>query len=260
MSDLILDRRGRLLEPPAFLAPVGERERSLGRLLLFIVGGGLIALVASIVAMMVVGGVAASLTDRPMGPLLKELVEGGAAERSLISYSLEFAAIGVSLFVMAVTLIAFAAWLYRRPVRSFITAAPRFRWRLVAAGFAVGAPLVVIAILLELAWGLTPLEPPILKAVSLAEAAGYIAVAAVFLFVAALAEEMVFRGWMLQQTSAFTRNIVVLLVVNGALFSLVHGDPDPGAFVVRAAMGVGWCWIGLRLGGLEFAKIGRAHV
>ena len=64
---------------------------------------------------------------------------------------------------------------------------------------------------------------------------------------------MFFRGWMLQQTSAFTRSIPVLLIVNGVLFSLVHGDPDPGAFVVRAAMGIGWCWIGLRLGGLEFA-------
>jgi membrane protease YdiL (CAAX protease family) len=253
MSELILDRRGRLQDTPAFLAPVGDRERSILRLILFVVVGGLLAILASVVAVMVVSAVAANLSGQPLGPTLKALMEGGPPDRSLISYAYEFSAAGLSLFAMAAALIAFAARLYRRPMRSFITAAPRFRWRLVALGFAVAAPLVGLAVLAEVAWGETVLEPPILRATDWREAAAYAGVAAAFLFLAALAEEMVFRGWMLQQTSAFTRSIPVLLLVNGLLFSLVHGDPDPGSFLVRAAMGMGWCWIGLRLGGLEFA-------
>lgn len=253
MSDLILDRRGRMQETPAFLAPVTARERNVWRLLLLIVLGLLFSLFVSVIVVMLVAVAASQITGEPLGQAMKALVEGGPADRSLISYAYEYSAIGLSLFAMAASFVAIAGWLYKRPVLSFITVAPRFRWRLAAVGFAVAAPLVGLAIAIEVALGETQLEPPILLATGLGEAAGYIAVAAVFLFMAALAEEMFFRGWMLQQVSAFTRSVPVLLIVNGVLFSLVHGDPDPGAFLVRAAMGMGWCWIGLRLGGLEFA-------
>lgn len=253
MTDMILDRQGRMQDTPSFLAPVTGRERHLGRLLLLVVLGGLFSIVTSVIAVMLVSLVGANITGQSLGEAMKALVEGGAADRSLISYAFEFSAIGLSLFAMAASFLAVAGWLYKRPVKSFVTAAPRFRWGLVAIGFAVAAPLVGLAIAAEVAIGDTAIAPPILRATDWSEAAGYIGVAVVFLFLAALAEEMFFRGWLLQQTSAFTRSIPILLIVNGVLFSLVHGDPDPGAFVVRAAMGMGWCWIGLRLGGLEFA-------
>jgi membrane protease YdiL (CAAX protease family) len=253
MNELILDRRGRMLETPAFLAPVTERERSWWRLLLMVVVGGLLAVLASLVAVIVVVLVAVLVGGMPLDDLPR-LLSGEADEsRPLLSYSFELAAAGLSLIATALVIVPFAARLYRRPVKSFITAAPRFRWALVAIGFAVAAPLVGLAIAAEVAIGETTLEPPILRATDWSEAAGYIGVAVVFLFMAALAEEMFFRGWLLQQTSAFTRSIPILLIVNGVLFSLIHVDPDPGAFFVRAAMGAGWCWIGLRLGGLEFA-------
>ncbi|HEX5777141.1 MAG TPA: CPBP family intramembrane glutamic endopeptidase [Caulobacteraceae bacterium] len=253
MTDMILDRQGRMRDTPPFLAPVTTRERHIGRLLLLIVLGGLFSIITSVIAVMLVSVVASNVTGQSLGEAMKALVEGGPEDRSLISYAFEFSAIGLSLFAMAASFLAIAGWLYKRPVKSFITAAPRFRWGLVAIGFAVAAPLVGLAIAAEVAIGETTLAPPILRATDWTEAAGYIGVAVVFLFLAALAEEMFFRGWLLQQTSAFTRSIPILLIVNGVLFSLVHGDPDPGAFVVRAAMGIGWCWVGLRLGGLEFA-------
>ena len=253
MSDMILDRRGRMQDTPPFLAPVTERERSIGRLVLFIVVGGLLAVLASVLAVMAATIVAVLVGGMPVDQITRLLTGEGGEDRPLLSYAFEFSVAGLSLFAMAVVLIAFAARIYKRPMKSFITAAPRFRWRLVGLGVLVAAPIVGLAILTELAWATTPLEPPILRAVNWGEAAGYIGVATLFLFLAALAEEMVFRGWLLQQTSAFTRSIPILLIVNGVLFSLVHADPDPGAFLVRAAMGMGWCWIGLRLGGLEFA-------
>jgi membrane protease YdiL (CAAX protease family) len=81
----------------------------------------------------------------------------------------------------------------------------------------------------------------------------YLAAAAFFLYLAALAEEMLFRGWALQQTGAFTRRLPLLLLINGVLFSLAHFDPDMAAFLSRAIMGMAWTWIVLRLGGVELA-------
>jgi membrane protease YdiL (CAAX protease family) len=71
--------------------------------------------------------------------------------------------------------------------------------------------------------------------------------------VAAAAEEVVFRGWLLKQMGAFTRNPALLIAINGLLFSAIHFDPNLDAFLVRLAMGVGLAWMTLRLGGIEFA-------
>ncbi len=238
---------------PAFLAPVGASERRIGRLVLFVVLAIVLALGANLAVLLAVSAVASALSGQPMTEMLGGLASGGPADRSLISYGYEFAVAGLSLYTTAVIWVGLAARFNKRPMRSFITAAPRFRWRMVGLGFLVAAPLVALALLAEMAMTGTPFDPPVLKAASLGEAVGYAAIAAVCLFLAALAEEMIFRGWLLQQTAAFTRSIAVLVIVNGAIFSLAHFDPDPGAFAVRAAMGAGWAWIALRLGGLEFA-------
>lgn len=238
---------------PSFLTAAGERERSIGRLIGFLALAIVLATIASLIAVVGVSAVAAALTGRPMTELMEGLASGGAADRSLLSYGYEFSVAGASLFATAGVWIALAARFYHRPMRSFITTAPRFRWKMAAAGMAVAVPLVALALIVELLVSGTAIEPPILSAVSLNEALGYAAIAAVGLFLAALAEEMIFRGWLMQQTAVFTRSIPIILIVNGVLFSLIHMDPDPGAFVVRAVMGAGWAWIALRLGGLEFA-------
>jgi membrane protease YdiL (CAAX protease family) len=248
MSRMILDRS-------AFLDLAGERERSVPRLPGFIALCVVLATLASVVvvtAILIVAGVVLGAEGQTFTQALATLMDADRAGRSLTSYAYEFSMVGLSLFAAAVAIIGLAARFYHRPVRSFLTVAPRFRWRLVLLGIAVAAPIIGLAILAELAFSGTPMEPPILRAQGLADGATYIAIAVVFLFLAALAEEMIFRGWLLQQTGALTRNLFVILAVNGVLFSLIHLDPDPGAFVVRAVMGAGWAWIALRLGGVEF--------
>lgn len=251
MSELILDRRGRLRETPEFLEPVGERERSVRRLIGFVLLAVLPFVLASVLAVGVVIAVMighghsftqvtrALSGDHRLGPAL-----------SSANYVLAMA--GLSLFASAAVLLWLASRFYKRPVRSFITAAPRFRWRLVLLGFGIALPILAVAVFVEQAWSGEKLHPPVLTAISTGDAALYVAAATVFLFLAAVAEEMIFRGWLLQQTSAFTRSIPILLAVNGVLFSAAHLDLDPGAFFVRALMGASWCWIALRLGGLEF--------
>ena len=43
------------------------------------------------------------------------------------------------------------------------------------------------------------------------------------------------------------------MAVNGLVFAIIHFDPDPGAFLFRAAMGAGLTWMTLRSGGIELA-------
>jgi membrane protease YdiL (CAAX protease family) len=255
MDRLILDRRGPLLETPPFLALAGERERSLARLPGFIALCVVLATlgsVAVVVVILIIAGVLMGADGQSFTEALATLMDADRAGRSLASYAYEFSMVGLSLFAAAIAIIGLASRFYQRPMRSFLTVAPRFRWRLMLLGIAVATPIIALAVFAELAFSGVPLEPPILRAQSLADGATYVAIAVVFLFLAALAEEMIFRGWLLQQTGALTRNLFVILAVNGVLFSLIHLDPDPGAFVVRAVMGAGWAWIALRLGGVEF--------
>ena len=237
MRALILDRFGRIAGPAPFLAAAGPYDRSLGRTALFVAA----ALAATL---------AVALT---LALALAALPNADRAGRSLISYGYELSVAGLGSFAAAAAALALAARIYRRPVRSFLTAAPRFRWRAVAAGLAVGLPLVGVAFAVEQLIAPSPLAAPIATpGAGLAERLAYAGVALVTLYGAAFAEEALFRGWLLQQTAAWTRSAPVILAVNGVAFSLAHLDPDPAGFLVRAVMGAGWAWIALRTAGVEF--------
>ena len=63
---------------------------------------------------------------------------------------------------------------------------------------------------------------------------------AVALFVAALAEEVLFRGLVLQATAAFTRRILVICAINGVLFAAFHLYANPVVFISLAIAGSLW--------------------
>ena len=251
MSELILDGRWRLRATPEFLEPVGARERNVGRLIAFVLIGGALFVLASTLAIGVAMG-AMAFNGHSLTQAMEVMSGGKRLGAPLSSYNYVLAMAGLSLFASALTLLWLARRFYQRPIRSFITAAPRFRWSLVLTGFAITLPILGVAVGAQAAFSKEALHPPVLTAIDAGDLALYVVAAVGFLFIAALAEEMIFRGWLLQQTSAFTASIPILLLVNGVLFSLAHGDLDPGAFFVRALMGASWAWIALRVGGLEF--------
>ena len=240
-----------------FLTLAGARERDPGRLVLFLVLGVLAAGVGGLLA-----GLAITLgfavaraggNPRAVADALDSLTRNAASGRPLLSYSYELTVAGVASIAAAWAALAVASGIFGRPIRSFLTAAPRFRWRVVGAGFAVGFPLVAVAFLAERAFAPSPLAAPILTpGAGAGERAAYALIAAACLYLAAFAEEALFRGWLLQQTAAWTRNLIVILALNGALFSLAHFDPNPANLLLRAVMGAGWAWIALRTAGVEF--------
>ncbi|WP_165190946.1 CPBP family intramembrane glutamic endopeptidase [Caulobacter soli] len=155
---------------------------------------------------------------------------------------------------MALAFVGVAAVLHHRRLASYFTAAPRFRWRLLLLGLGLFA--VTIGPLLLASAALDPKAPgaPIL-AISphLGGRLAYAAIAVALLLVAAAAEELVFRGWLVKVVGAWFSDPRGVLVLSGLLFSAIHFDPNLDAFLVRLAMGVGLAWMTLRLGGIEFA-------
>ena len=240
-----------------FLAGAGERDRRPGAAAVLVIVGLTCAFLAALVVGLGVTLAFAAVRWAASGTsfvdAITALTQAPRPGRTLPSYGYEMTVAGLASLAAAGAVLALAARIYRRPMRSFLTAAPRFRWTAVAAGFAVGFPLVGLAFLGERALDPSPLAAPILaQAASAPDKLAYAAMAAVCLYLAAFAEEAIFRGWLLQQTGAWTRNLAIILGVNGVLFSLAHFDPDPTSFLVRGVMGAGWAWIALRTAGVEF--------
>jgi len=261
--------RGMTLAPPpplsqaSFIRDISPRERSLWRFVVTLLAGiaagfvvglvvGLVALIAFAVATGgLVGGVP-SLLHQVAG-LIGD--DGATLQSALALLTL---ATATNVPVAAVFIIVATAIAGRR-FTSYVTAAPKIRWKLLASGlllsFAVIGPLVAASQLLDPHAAPAPLF-------SLAKdwpgQVGYAVACFALLIPAAAAEELLFRGWLLRESAALSRNPVFLMALNGVLFSAVHaiGAPSelaPGPFLTRALMGAGFVYMTLRLGGLEFS-------
>jgi uncharacterized protein len=140
-----------------------------------------------------------------------------------------------------------------RPLMSVLTAAQSFRWKAVGAGLVIYLPILAVGVAISFLW--SPLERPgpLFAGAEAPDVVVYALSAVVFLFLAALAEEIFFRGWLAQQIAAFSRSTPLIVVVSALLFSAVHFDPNLDAFIERAAIGAALGWITLRTGGIELA-------
>jgi membrane protease YdiL (CAAX protease family) len=155
---------------------------------------------------------------------------------------------------MAVAVLIGARLVFHRPAWTFVSPATPFRLRLLGAGFVLFGAIALASLAVERALRGEALAPPVFDADYLLHTRLiYAGGSALFLLLAAAAEELVFRGVLLQATGAVVRSLPVLIVVNGLVFSAFHLDPSPGAFAARAISGAVWTWTVLRLAGLEFA-------
>ena len=217
------------------------------RLLLFIL------LAAAFMVAAVVGLGALSALAHVSGWIDLQMFDGGFNAATLADESIFLATIATALFTIAICLLLAAMIVFQRGAGAFLWPQPRGGFGLFVIGFAV---MFVIALAL---WPvMTWLEPggtaPVLDpADPLNDRLLYAGAAAGGLLVAAAAEEIMFRGALLRITGGLTRSLILILLVNGVLFSAIHLDPDPVAFVARAASGMVWAWAALRLGTLAFA-------
>ncbi len=260
-----IDRWLNLTAPPAWLAVLGPADRVWWRALLVLVVGGAAALVLGLS----VTAVFQIMTPIPLVEISTDyqacLDRRGAdcaveipslvkpTVRMEIQSSLRG---GLVLAALAFGLLLVARPLLHRTIRSFNTTARRIRWgHLVFGLVSMGLVCGLLVLADRLLW---PQDSDLSRSpLSWDAGAGlkltYFAAAAFGILLAAWAEEVLFRGWVLQQTGAFTRNLPLILGLQAALFSLAHLSPDPGAFAIRVFVGLAYGWAALRLGGLEFA-------
>jgi membrane protease YdiL (CAAX protease family) len=139
-----------------------------------------------------------------------------------------------------------------RRLGTWITAAPRFRWRRFFFGFGAFGFLMGCAAAIPEALHGWPDRPVFWRE------GEYLSVRLVYLVVmfAALPiyaafEEVLCRGWLLQTTAAFTRNLAAILVLNSLVFAMIHRDNDLGHSVSRVLFAMALSFGALRLGGLE---------
>jgi membrane protease YdiL (CAAX protease family) len=159
----------------------------------------------------------------------------------------------------------------RRPAGSVLSVAGRVRWRwlFTCCGLAIGYCIVSV-VLSYLTWGIFNGEEPVEPTGQWPGWADFLVPAAVILLLVPLqatAEEVVFRGWLLQGIAAWTprdrtglaargsvrallRTPWIAIVVSAALFTSVHGYTG-WALLNIFCFGALAGWLAVRTGGLE---------
>jgi membrane protease YdiL (CAAX protease family) len=230
-----------------FLQAITERDRRWPRIVAMALAAPIVFIILSIV-------IAVTMALSADGDIFAVTADP-ALQRSAI-YVLQ---LGAGLGGLAFGIMLAARYVFSRPLSTWLTAAPLFRWNLVLWGAAltiigVAVVMTVDVVILGDDFDYPVFDPSYGVGLKLA----YVVAVLIGLFVAATAEEVVFRGYLLQQTAALTKRTWLVIAINAAVFALFHLEFDPTALAARALAGAAFAWAALRLGGLEFA-IG-AHV
>ena len=175
----------------------------------------------------------------------------------LVEDSIRTLIFGVTVSCVTLSLLVAAAATWRRPLKDFLWPGRRFDPKLFGVGFLAITAISVMWVPVELMSG-SEWRPPVFDSYYVGHTRLlYAGVMVGAVLAGAAAEEVMFRGVLLRVTGLFTRHALPLCLINGLLFSAIHLDPDPVAFIARTISGMGWTWAALRLGGLEFAVGGH---
>lgn len=229
-----------------FLAFVSPQDRSPMRVGLWLALG----LPMAFFGFLIVGAAAQVLDPGLLGRVEQGAITG--PHRLLF----EAALLGVQAFAeiaAALALLGAARLAFQRPAWTFVSPARPFTFKLLAAGLVVFGLLSAAGLGLDALRG-ARLAPPILD---LHEPAAdrilYALVSAPLILLAAAAEELAFRGALLQVSSAFVRTRIGLCVVNGLVFAALHLQSNPIVFLDLAVTGGVFAYSVLELGGVEFS-------
>jgi membrane protease YdiL (CAAX protease family) len=224
--------------------------------------GGFVGAVIVLVVVSVVAIVAVALASKGDTSAMEAAVaamQSSEPPKTATGQAVLVGSLAVINTLFVIILVVLATVIRKRRIFANFTSARRFRWRQLGLGFALYAVAFAAIIAFEATFGGQKLEWPALHlaATPMGTAAfcGFIVIA---FLIAAAAEEIMFRGWLLRETATFTRNLWILLLVNGVLFSAIHINPqtwqlDPNAFIARTALGIGFVYMTLRFGGIEFS-------
>ena len=156
-------------------------------------------------------------------------------------------------FLLGITIAV--RFVHRRPLRSLVTPAPRIDWRRLGQGFAIWIALVALIALVE-----AVLFPDRYQLTfQAARFLPFVPLALLLLPLQTTAEELLFRGYVLQGFGRLTRNWFILAFLSGFLFMLPHlANPEVSAGPALLALfyfslGAFLALITLKDNGLELA-------
>ena len=139
---------------------------------------------------------------------------------------INYVALNLSFGMLIVGLFITVRFVHGRPFRSLITPFSQLNWRRLGQGFGLWLILVTLASVVEYL-----LNPDIYTVVF--NARRFLPFALVVLLLTPMqttAEELLFRGYLLQATGHWGRNFWLLALVNGILFMIPHlGNPELAA-------------------------------
>jgi len=232
---------------PAFLAPVGTDERNPWR-----IGAWLCAAIAAYLLTrdLVVVALHLALPDAAKETLLASRRFSGPQRLEL--EAILFGCAAAAYLVRSLALLAFSGNIFRRPAWTFVTPARRWTWNLAGQGAVWGALLIAAILGLDWAFGETNPAPALDPRFALQDRAIFAVALAPLALLVVVVQEIVFRGVLLQVSSAFIRNRYVLALLNGALYALAQGDPTTTAMLEGTLVGAALTWAVLEFAGLEF--------
>jgi uncharacterized protein len=250
------------LSSSSFIAELTPREKSPVRFVLAVVLGVLAYLFAAFIGVFVSFGLLIAMAGWPaptsvenLRALLQRFTTLAASDGRSFGDALQILAVAIPDNLLPIYAVIGVVLLLQAPrLKRLLTSAPRFRWQLLLSGLAFYAVLIGPVVWIGQALDphavgapvLTVSKDPVLQVV-------YLLVCVAAFLPAAFGEEILFRGWVLRETSAVTRNVAALLVINGVVFAAAHLDFAPDAFLERAILGAGFAYMTLRLGGVEFS-------
>lgn len=152
---------------------------------------------------------------------------------------------------LALGFAAVAALVFRRRLLSFLTLSPRFRWRLFAAGFIPFAGLQLAAVGFSVGFGAE--HSPFSIYPGMLEAMIFCLAAMIFYAPSVLAEEVLFRSWILSEDTTLSGRNLIAVLVSSLVFSAAHLQSDPLLMLLHVMSGAAYAWAAVRLGGVEFS-------
>jgi uncharacterized protein len=153
----------------------------------------------------------------------------------------DFVAVNFSIFIMFAGLVVAVKGLHGRPLLTLVTPGTRIDWRRMAHGAAVWGGIAAVIVLAEHAlhpgrYAFT-LEP--------ARFLPFLLLVLVLTPLQCAAEELVFRGYVLQGLSLVTRRPALLAVLSSAVFTVPHlMNPEVGQYGA-AIMAANYFMVGL---------------
>jgi membrane protease YdiL (CAAX protease family) len=251
-------------EDSPFLQSDGRPEPSWRRIGLGLLAGGgvgIFAAAATGILLVVVLGIAwtvhlrsGGLSQAAIRALLEDLVSGQRMPDLAEQVGLIWTVAAANM-AFATCLVLVGSRVTRTRPRASLTSAPRWRWRHLLLGLALFGLFALALTAFEDPVGSPPYRT-IFRTPASALTFSLLFIPAVL--VAAAAEEFVFRGWILRHAGRKVSRVglaILVAVLSSMVFSLIHWETafDPNAIILRAAMGLGLCYVTLRMGGVEMA-------